>query len=136
MFKRAQSKTIGNDAENAAANYLRQAGCNIVAQNVHSRFGEIDLIILDADVLVFVEVKARSSNAFGSPAASVTSQKQQKIIQTAQHFLLSNPQFQQHAMRFDVVAIQLTNQPANNKSLTDSQMPIEWLKDAYRADGF
>lgn len=90
----------GLDAEHAAATFLQSKGLKLIAQNYHCRFGEIDLVMQDGKTLVFVEVRMRSNAAFGGAASSITPQKQQKLILTAQHYL------QQHSnqpCRFDVV---------------------------------
>lgn len=91
----------------------------MVAQNYHCRFGEIDLIMTDAKTLVFIEVRLRSNSQFGNAAASITPQKQQKLILTAQHYL------QQHGdsqCRFDAVLM----------SKADLQH-IEWVRNAFDA---
>ena len=77
----------GLDAERLAATFLANHGLKMVVQNYHCRFGEIDLIMTDASTLVFVEVRLRSSSQFGGAAASITLQKQQKLILTAQYYL-------------------------------------------------
>lgn len=91
----------------------------MVTQNYHCRFGEIDLIMMDAKTLVFIEVRLRSNSQFGNAAASITPQKQQKLILTAQHYL------QQHGdsqCRFDAVLM----------SKADLQH-IEWVRNAFDA---
>lgn len=111
----------GLEAEKLAATFLVSHGLKLVTQNYHCRFGEIDLIMQDAKTLVFVEVKLRSSSQFGGANASITPQKQQKLILTAQHYL----QTHSHAMaepacRFDAILM--------NKA--DLQH-IEWIRNAF-----
>ena len=106
-------------AEKLAATFLMNHGLKMVVQNYHCRFGEIDLIMMDAKTLVFIEVRLRSNSQFGSAAASITPQKQQKLILTAQHYL------QQHGerlCRFDAVLM----------SKVDLQH-IEWVRNAFDA---
>ncbi|MDH3354766.1 MAG: YraN family protein [Chromatiales bacterium] len=110
---------IGHDAETAAINYLQQQGLTLTERNYHCRRGEIDIIMDDADTLVFVEVKYRQSPRFGSASEMVTPQKQKKIITTALHYLQQNKLEQ--ACRFDVVAI-------------SPDTGVEWIKSAFETD--
>ena len=98
-----------------------------MAKNYHSRAGEIDLIMLEKDNLCFIEVKYRNSQAFGGAAYSIPSAKQQKIIQTALSFLNHQQKYQKYAMRFDALLIE----PGINR-----ENQIDWIKDAFQADGF
>jgi putative endonuclease len=110
----------GLSAEKLAATFLANHGLKLVAQNYHCRFGEIDLIMRDASSLVFVEVRLRSNKQFGSAAASITPQKQQKLMLTAQHYLQQNPE--KNACRFDVLLMDKVEIGA-----------ITWLKNALEA---
>jgi putative endonuclease len=87
-----------------AAIYLKRQGYHILEQNYRTRMGEIDIIARDNETLAFVEVKSRSSAAFGNPKYAVTLQKQRKISQVALYYLKSTHQSYTRA-RFDVVAI-------------------------------
>ncbi|MCE5323380.1 YraN family protein [bacterium] len=78
---------IGRSAEIAAAAELGNRGYRIVTSNYRCRYGEIDLIARDGDCLVFVEVRCRRTDEYGTPAESVTPAKQRKLIITAQHYL-------------------------------------------------
>jgi putative endonuclease len=111
----------GAQAEQAALAYLVERGLSHVASNYRSRFGEIDLILRDGDVLVFVEVRLRASGCFGGAAASITAAKRRKIVATAQHYLAQL----RHAppCRFDVVLLG-----------TGAPPKIEWVPDAFAAD--
>lgn len=95
---------LGKSAEIAAAAELGRRGYRIVASNYSCRTGEIDLIAEHLDSLVFVEVRCKRTDAFGTPAESVTPAKQRKIIATAQHYLEAN-KFWDRACRFDVVEV-------------------------------
>jgi putative endonuclease len=77
----------GAQAEHWAENYLLSQGLKLIARNYRGRFGEIDLIMQDKEVLVFVEVRQRSSSHFGGAAASIDHHKQKKLIRTAQQYL-------------------------------------------------
>ncbi len=99
---------LGRAGESLAAAYLRKKGYRIVGRNVRFRQGEIDLIALDGRMLVFVEVRTRTSERFGTPAESVTPSKQRKLRELALAYLCqrSTPIA---GFRFDVVAIVLTD---------------------------
>lgn len=109
----------GLAAESIAATFLQSKGLTLVMQNYHCRFGEIDLIMKDANTLVFVEVRLRSNNQFGGAGASITLQKQRKLIATAQHYLQPNNNID---CRFD--AILMNKADLNN---------IEWIRNAFDA---
>lgn len=106
------SRTIGQEAEAWCKDYLLQQGLKFIAQNYHSRFGEIDLVFLETlanPTLVFVEVRYRASANYGSGAETVTYHKQKKLIQTAQIFLQNEKRFSNHNARFDVVSVTSSN---------------------------
>lgn len=77
----------GFNAEALACDYLINQGLSILAKNLSCKLGEIDIIALDQSTLVFIEVRKRSSNNFGSAAASIDKNKQAKLIRTANYFL-------------------------------------------------
>lgn len=104
MFTRKQLSGI--EGEKIAVSYLRQKGYRIIERNFHGRGGEIDIIALDSDTLVFVEVKARSTEEFGSPLEAITYRKMKSLIKTAQFYKIKNPKLPE-AMRIDAVAISL-----------------------------
>ena len=112
------SRNKGDHFEQLAQMYLKQAGVKILELNFNSRFGEIDLIIIDDNTLSFVEVRYRKNDSFGGAIASVTRAKQLKLIKTAQYYLAIHPNYDKMACRFDVITI-------NNK------MDIEWIKSAF-----
>ena len=94
----------GTRAEELAAKYLTSAGLKLVARNYRSRFGEIDLIMLDGETLVFIEVRYRASNKYGGALASVDAKKQAKLSKTATTYLLKHHALNQPA-RFDVLCM-------------------------------
>lgn len=99
------SQQRGSAGEALAENYLSAQGLVPVARNFRSTYGEIDLIMRQGATWVFIEVKQRSSTAFGSPAECVTASKQKKIALAAAAFFQQQHISGQAAMRFDVVAI-------------------------------
>ena len=95
---------LGKEGERLAEQYLKKKGYKIVERNYRCRGAELDLIVLDRRVIVFVEVKTRTGHGFGSPFEAVEFRKQQKMIQAAQYFLNERKLHQRDA-RFDVVGI-------------------------------
>lgn len=95
----------GQAAEDAALRFLESQGCTLLRRNYRCRRGEIDLVMRDRGSLVFVEVRARSSDAYGGAAASVGRSKQRRLVAAARHFLMTHPREARLPARFDVVAI-------------------------------
>lgn len=91
--------------EAVAEEYLCLHGMICIDRRYHSPYGEIDLIMLDGDILAFVEVKARLAATIHSAQASVTPAKQRKIVQTALCYLNEHPEHAQRIMRFDIVGM-------------------------------
>ena len=102
---------------------LRSRGLRPVARNYHCRCGEIDLIMLDTSVLVFIEVRYRHSNRYGSGADSVTTTKQRRIISAAKQFLRRHPLHDRRPARFDVVSI----------GHGVSGVELDWIRSAFDA---
>jgi putative endonuclease len=108
--------------EQFAKKYLEKRGLVPVCDNFNSRTGEIDLIMLDNKVMVFIEVKYRASTNFGGAVAAIGRNKQQKIVRTAMFYCQSNNiNFEHAATRFDVVAITGSHEPFD----------IQWIKHAF-----
>ena len=99
-----KNKRLGFKAESLACKLLQNKGYKILARNFRSKFGEIDIVAMDGDVLVFVEVKARNNLKFGNPVESVTEDKIRKITLTGQIYAEKN-NMQDAKMRIDVVSI-------------------------------
>ncbi len=97
---------LGQWGEELAYQYLCEAGYRILERNYQCSLGEIDLIAEDGDTLVFVEVKTRTSHAYGAPQTAVGWKKQTKLKQLAWHYLLQQ-RYRSRPCRFDVVAITL-----------------------------
>ena len=95
----------GRKAEDIACARLQQAGLALTTRNYRSPFGEIDLVMQEHDTLVFVEVRYRSSDDFGTPAETVDARKQARLRATAEHYLQNTPRASKKACRFDIVAL-------------------------------
>lgn len=120
------AKLKGDKVERYALKYLKQQGLDLIEKNTRSRYGEIDLVMLDGKTLVFVEVRFRANVAHGSGAESVDFRKQQKIIKTAQFFLQQSKKYQHLNCRFDVVSVTL-----EHKTLS-----ADWYKNAFQQHGW
>jgi putative endonuclease len=97
-------KQMGGWGEQAAAEYLEKQGYDILARNFRSGHGEVDIIARQENVLVFVEVKARSSNRYGYPEHSVTPRKRMHILSVAENYIHNHPEF--NTWRVDVIAVE------------------------------
>jgi putative endonuclease len=100
-------KNLGDSAERVAALYLQEHGCKILARNVRTRGGEIDLVAQDEEGMAFIEVKARRGTAYGAPEEAITPRKQIRLVNLAEAFMAQQPEFAGQPWRIDVVAIQL-----------------------------
>jgi putative endonuclease len=97
-------KLLGRTGEDRAAKHLTEKGYTILERNYAAPQGELDLIALDGGTLVFVEVKTRTSDAFGAPELAVDQRKQGRMIKAALGYL-KHKKLHQMPCRFDVVAI-------------------------------
>jgi putative endonuclease len=117
--KAAGTQGVGDAKERLAEDYLRMHHLQPVARNHRCRFGEIDLVMRDGTTLVFVEVRYRRSDRFGTPAETVDRRKQQRLTAAASHYLQAHPTVL--PCRFDVVAISREDR-------------IEWIKNAFTVE--
>ncbi|WP_019142170.1 YraN family protein [Noviherbaspirillum massiliense] len=101
--RRTDKQVIGQAAEDDALQYLQRQGLALVERNFRCKGGEIDLIMQDCEMLVFVEVRKRADMRYGGAAISVTARKQARLVIAAQVFLQRYTNLP--ACRFDVIAI-------------------------------
>lgn len=104
FFRLRKRRDLGREGEDLAAAYLKKKGLRLIDRNVRTPYGEIDLILEDGRVVVFAEVKTRSGDGFGGPAAAVDRDKRRRISRAAMSFLASKG-WQDRVARFDVVGI-------------------------------
>lgn len=96
-------KVLGKKGEKLVEEFLKKQGCKILKRNYRTPFGEADIIAQDGDEIAFIEVKTRSSDAFGSPAEAVTKQKRARYLQIAKFYWLSIGE--EPNARFDVAQV-------------------------------
>lgn len=113
------NKQRGHHYEQLAAQYLQRNGYQILQQNFYCKGGEIDLIALKAETLVFIEVKYRKTNLFGDPSEFVSISKQKKLMQCAQVYLQKNANYQKHNIRLDVM------------TFCGDQLQPQWIENAF-----
>ncbi len=114
------NKSLGERGEDYASIFLKNSGYKIMKKNFRYKTGELDIIALEGETIVFVEVKTRSGSQFGEPEESIDNWKVNKIKKTAAYYLLIND-FENIETRFDVISLRL---------LGDS-MTINHIKDAF-----
>lgn len=95
----------GRNSERRAYRWLRARGLLLVTKNYGCKYGEVDLVMLDGNCLVFIEVRYRTHRLYGGALASVDAAKQQRILRTAAYFLQRHPAHRDRPVRFDVLAL-------------------------------
>lgn len=98
-------KRLGGWGETIAAEYLAGNGYVILERNFRTQYGEIDLIVLDKDILVFVEVKTRTSRKFGYPEEAISPKKKEHLLASAQAYIQTHQEMERD-WRIDVIAIE------------------------------
>lgn len=97
------TKKIGDRGESRAEDYLKSLGYKILSRNYRTRFGELDIICQDEETLVFVEVKLKATDYFGSPGEMITKRKKGHLLASAKFYLLEKNY--QGPWRFDAVLL-------------------------------
>lgn len=95
---------LGKTGEQFAKRFLTQRGYKILQTNYRCHYGEIDIVCQDGETVVFVEVKTRTSEKFGTPAAAVTRRKQKRLQRAAWVYLVTN-NLESQPVRFDVLTL-------------------------------
>lgn len=106
--KTTARRATGDRFEDAARAFLEARGMRLMRANFLCRHGEIDLVMRDGDMLVFVEVRYRRGASFGGALASVTAAKRRRLVSAAHLWLAAHPRDAHRACRFDVLAFQGT----------------------------
>lgn len=124
LNKRRENSSLGQRGEDVACRYLRKKGYSILYRNFRCSLGEIDIIAMDSEDLVFIEVKARSSLHFGDPFEAVTERKQRQISKAALTYLKKNAY--DGSVRFDVVSIVFDNERAEQVTLIRNAFEVAY----------
>jgi len=123
ILARKGKRAFGESIELEAANFLIDKGMTLVCRNFQCKLGEIDLIMQDKGVLVFVEVRYRRSSRFGSAVATVDRRKQIKLLRTAQFYLQRSGLRDRLPCRFDVLGI--------SPYSSSCDLVYDWIKAAF-----
>lgn len=118
------NKDIGSFGEALAKDYLISKGYKILNMNFRNKFGEIDIICKNNNLLIFCEIKSRYSNSFGSPIESITCYKQKQIIKLSELYLISK-KYYNFNVRYDIIEVIFN-------TITSSHI-INHVQDAFRA---
>jgi putative endonuclease len=118
---KAWRRRKGGRFEQLALSWLQARGLSLVCCNYHCKLGEIDLVMNEADVLVFVEVRYRGVGSQVSACETVDARKQHKLLRTARYFLLCNEALALRPCRFDVLGI----------SDRHGHPHYEWIRNAF-----
>ncbi|WP_455230283.1 YraN family protein [Geopseudomonas aromaticivorans] len=118
-------QAMGQAAEGWAQTHLEEHGLRLLTRNWRCRLGELDLVMLDGDTVVFVEVRYRRHSAWGGAEGSVDARKRARVSAAAQVFLQQQSRWARHPCRFDVVAVA----PADNSS----PPRLNWIRGAFDA---
>jgi putative endonuclease len=114
---------VGKIAEDIAADYLTKQDLKLIDRNFHCRFGEIDLIGLEQELLVFVEVRYRKNEHYLAVVETIDQHKCRKLVITSEYYLSRHKMYRSYQCRYDVIAITgELNKPV-----------IEWIKNAFQA---
>ena len=111
----------GKAAEQYALRFLRHNGLHHIGSNISCRYGEIDHIMQEGKEIVFVEVRYRRNDHYGSGFETISHAKQSRLRKAAEYFLQSNPDISFKSCRFDVVSL----------SAASPKFNVEWIKDAF-----
>ncbi len=125
MPSRSGKRAFGEALELEAAKFLIRQGMSLVCRNFQCKLGEIDLIMLSDNTLVFVEVRYRRSSHFGSAASTVDQRKQKKLVRTAQFYLQRSGLRESMPCRFDVLGLA--------PSLQSDALQFDWIRAAFTA---
>ena len=116
----------GEYTETLACRFLEGKGFKLIEKNFNCKVGEIDIIMKDNDSLVFVEVRYRRNNNYGSGAESITASKQSKLIKTASLYLQQHAKLNKYPARFDVVSM-----TGNIEKDDINKINFDWIKNAF-----
>lgn len=118
------SRIIGKTHEDVACTYLQEKGLKLLERNFSCKRGEIDLIMQEGSSIVFVEVRYRKNNLYGTGAETISALKQKKLIMAAQVFLSYKRWHNTYPCRFDVLSL--------SKDTQENRSSVQWIRDAFQ----
>lgn len=116
----------GKQAESRACDFLKAKGLRLIAKNFRTTLGEIDLIMKEDNILVFIEVRSRKSSVYGESCETIGRIKKAKIIKTASIYLKKEKLCEKIDCRFDVVTIDYIKDKIHGD--------IRWIRDAFQVE--
>lgn len=125
-MKTQNNTEIGKRGEEIAVEFLKKQGVDIIEKNYHTKFGEIDLIGFDKSTIIFIEVKLRNNDNFGTPVEAITQTKLKRIYKSALWYISMHKN--NYDYRFDVIAIRKDN--------INRCYHLEWFKNQNLIDLF
>ncbi|MDM1246789.1 YraN family protein [Acinetobacter sichuanensis] len=136
MKAKSVRQQLGEWAEHTALQLMQEHAYRLVCQNYHASCGEIDLIVVKDNELLFIEVKARAKTEYGLAVEVITLSKQRKIIKTALKFLQDHEHFQDFYYRFDAICFDFHQEIAKNVQHDFSKIPydLQWIENAFTLD--
>ena len=121
VLKKIIPSVVGSEFEHRVELLLHDNGLRTLARNFRCKMGEVDLIMEDSEVVVFVEVRYRRDARFGGPFASITPAKQKRLIRAATQYLATKPKLANRNCRFDTVGVTQQN----------GRVTFDWIRDAF-----
>ncbi len=122
LARKRAALELGRRAEEIAAAHLNARGLEILQRNFRRRLGELDLVARDGDELVIIEVRARSTTAYGGAAASIDSRKRQRMVKATLLLLQRHKDLARMRVRFDAVLVSNVNA---------AEPTIQWIRHAF-----
>lgn len=116
---------MGRRGEDLACRLLKKHHYKVLERNVRGHYGEIDIVARQRDCIVFVEVRTRTSQEYGTPEESVTARKRAKLVTCALDYIATHERYQDTAWRIDVVGIEMDEKGRQMRAeITESAVPI------------
>lgn len=126
MSKQVHTRALGEQLETVALRYLEANGLSLICRNFQCKLGEIDLVMRETQMLVFVEVRFRRSERYGSAAETVDRHKQRKLVRTAQLYLNLQCFSQRTPCRFDILGITVNG--------ATQEYRYDWIRNAFGSE--
>ena len=117
---------MGRRGEDLACKLLRKRRYKVLERNARGHYGEIDIVARQGDSLVFVEVRTRTTQEFGTPEESVTARKRRKLVTCALDYIATHERYRDSAWRIDVVGVEIDESGKQTRAeITENAVPID-----------